>query len=217
MDTWTFFCPSLWRWILFWLMVWNTECYRIGPNQLNVQYVRGWGTTSSAVGQHRNTPYVLGVVQVILKETLQTFVNGLSDVQTVKGPTTPMTKNVQNTRRQSTFWLLKCKWKNKKEAYHQDGPVTTFVNSTNVTTKGFPVATGVPRTSYAKSLGGSNHPLPALDLVRVLTGLSLDGDLLDIHKNKHSIKELHQATHMGCLTLKDNLGVTIEEGSIHPR
>ena len=114
----------------------------------------------------------------------------------------------------------------QKEVDHQGGPVTTFVNSTNAKAKGFPVAMGVPWTSSAKSLGGSepvlktvnsNHPLTALDLVRVLTGLSLDGALLDIHQNKHSVKELHQATHMGCLTLKDNLGVTTEEGSIQGR
>ena len=44
----------------------------------------------------------------------------------------------------------------------------------------------------------------ALDLVCVLTGLFLDGALLDIHQIKHSIKEFHQATHMAYLSLKDN-------------
>ena len=168
-----------------------------------MQNVRGGGTTSSAVGQHGNTPC---------------FRCGSSH------PKRDHTQDKECPEYKKAVHILatKIQIEKQKEVDHQGGPVTTFVNSTNVKAKGFPVATGVPRTSYAKSLGGSkpvlktvnsNHPLTAMGLVRVLTGLFLDGALLDIHQNKHSIKELHQATHMSCLTLKDNLGVTIEEGS----
>ena len=67
--------------------------------------------------------------------------------------------------------------------------MTTFVHSTNVKAKGFPVATGVRRTSHTKSLGGSEPVLKTVNsLNRVFTGLFMDGALLDIHQYKHSIK-----------------------------
>ena len=42
-------------------------------------------------------------------------------------------------------------------------PLITFVNSTNVNSKGFSVATRVPQTSYAKSLGGSETILKTVN------------------------------------------------------